>query len=70
MTYTVLSTVGQLPKWTLPEEYAQAAYRVRIGANGHAFHADALNFALTYKRDFASAPCFHGFLRVNRIELL
>ena len=70
MVYTVLSTVGQGPKWTLPEEYAQAAYRVRIGANGHTFHADALNFALTYKRDFASAPCFHGFLRVNRIELL
>ncbi|MDR2049697.1 MAG: hypothetical protein LBP69_09620 [Treponema sp.] len=70
--YHVPATEGLAPKWTLPAEYAAAAYRAACSGgrpppgSGRAVRA----FLERHGRGFQSAPDFHAFLRIHRVEIL
>ena len=70
--YHVQATEDLAPKWTFPQEYAEAAfYAARTGGEWpEGAGRNIRRFVMEHGQEFASAPDFHTFLRIHRIEIL
>ena len=70
--YHVQATAGLAPRWTIPKEYAEAAYFAAShnGAWPPYAATEVKDFIMNHAHEFSGAPDFYAFLRINRIEIL
>ena len=70
--YCTQATIGLAPKWTLPNEYAEAAFYA--GNHGGWFsygaNSEVKAFIHAHGHEFHSAEDFETFLRIHRIEIV